>query len=201
MDKIRLPWKKINKIRQSPSTSGLAFLEYGKYAEINQYSDEEITEMLYGVYSSSKTIKVDDGYFLDLKSIKQTICVLARATYYRSPTSEDLKSNSHNTIRNIRTFYVKDFFLVSEIPVSGQTKHRITQHFSDIKVLRPGRNEFSGLFSIANSYKTLQRFEQGVFPKDLYYPIKRHINGQFFNDDHRIRDFKVESTLSIELGH
>ena len=39
----------------------------------------------------------------------------------------------------------------------------------------------------------MQSFKEGYFPKDLYHPIKRKINGLFFDDDYRINDFKVIS--------
>ena len=40
----------INKVRQAPSKNGLAFEHYGKSPNIDDYSDREITEMVYGLY-------------------------------------------------------------------------------------------------------------------------------------------------------
>lgn len=202
MEQIRkIPQQVINKVRNSPQTSGLAFEKYGKHSDINKYSDREITEMLYGIYTDSKTILVDGDYFVNLNEVVEIVCVLDKATYYKRPTAEDFKTNAHNIIRNIRTFYVKDYFLVTSNPVAGQTRHKITNHLSKIGAIQPGRNEFSGLFSKRNHYQTLQHFKQGLFPKDLYHPIKRHINGQFFNDDYRLSDFKVETDFVVEKSN
>ena len=43
----------------------------------------------------------------------------------------------------------------------------------------------------------LQKFKEGKFPKDLYIPIKTHINQLFFRDDYRIDDFVVESEIKF----
>lgn len=196
----KTPQRIINKVRNSPDTSGIAYEKYGKHSDIKKYSDREISDMLNGIYTHSKTILVDGDYFVSLKEVTEIVCILDNATYYKKPTSEDLKTNAHNTIRNIRTFYVKDYYLITPPDSDGQTRHKITNYLSKVGAIRQGRNKFSGLYSNSNHYQTLQQFNLGLFPKDLYSPIKRHINGQFFNDDYYISDFRVESNFAIVMS-
>ncbi|MFV0265797.1 MAG: hypothetical protein ACK5HT_01550 [Draconibacterium sp.] len=200
MEKLRtIPQSTINKIRRNPKNSGLAYLEYGRYSEINEYSDREITEMIYGIYQSQRILLTDGDYFLNLNDVVKTTCKLEDVTYIQKPTKEDLKTNAHNSIRNIRTFYVSDYYLVTENKVAGNTEHKITTFLYKIGAINKGRNQFSNLFSCRNHYQTLQEFKAGLFPKDLYHPIKRYINGLFFNDDYRIGEFEVKSNFIIEL--
>lgn len=201
MEQLRkIPQTRINKVRNSPQDSGLAFQQHGKYSDIKKYSDREITEMIYGIYTDTKMILVDGDYFIDLKDVTEIICVLDNATYIKKPTADNFKTNSHNSINNIRTYYIKDYFLVTKNEVAEQTRHKITNLLCKIGAIKQGRNEFIGLFSIPNDYQSLQTFKQGIFPKDLYHPIKRYINGLFFQDDYCIDNFKVESKFKIEKG-
>jgi hypothetical protein len=193
-----IPQGIINRVRNYPIESGLAFQKFGKYSDIKQYSDREITEMIYGLYTDKQMILVDGDYFVDLNDVIETICVLDKAAYHKEPTKEDFKTNLQNTVRNIRTFYVKDYILVTKIEVGGTTRHKITNLLYKIGAIREGQNKFIGLFSISNDYKTLHSFTQGLFPKVLYHPIKRYINGLFFQDDYHISNFNVESNFKIE---
>lgn len=202
MERIRkIPQPRINEVRKAPKTSGLAFEMYGKHSDIKMYSDREISEMLYGIYSHSKIILVDADYFVNLSDVIETVCVLNKATYNKKPTSEDLNTNAYNTIRNIRTFYVKDYYLITKSTIAGKTRHQISNYLLRIGAIRQGRKEFKGLYSVSNQYQTMQKFKQGLFPKDLYHPIKRHINGLFFDDDYYISNFKVESKFVIETSY
>lgn len=202
MEKIKeLPKSIINKVRKNPDKSGLAFKKYGKSPNIQDYSDREITEMIHGIYKDFQIILVDGDYFIDLNDVIETICVLDDVTYYKKPTEKDFTNNAHNNIKNIRTFYVKDYILVTKNEVSKNTKHKITNLLHKIGEIRQGRGIHYNQFSYPNDYKTLQSFRQGYFPKDLYHPIKRYINGLFFNDDYRISDFKVESKIRFEVGY
>lgn len=199
MEKLRSISKTaINKVRNSPLESGIEFKKFGKYSDIKEYSDREITEMIYGIYKDNKMILVDDDYYIDLNNVIEIICVLEKASYHKEPKDDDFETNFHNRINNIRTFYIKDYILVSKNEVECKTRHKITNLFCKIGAIRAGRNEFIGLFSISNDYKTFQSFTQGQFPKDLYHPIKRFINGLFFQDDYCISNFKVESKIKIE---
>lgn len=193
-----IPQALINKVRKSPIDSGLAFQQHGKYSDIKNYSDREITEMIYGIYTDTKMILVDGDYFIDLKDVVEIICTLDNATYIKKPTNDNFETNSHNTINNIRTYYIKDYLLVTKNEVAGTTRHKISNLLCKIGVIKQGRNEFNGLFSISNDYQSFQSFKQGLFPKDLYHPIKRYINGLFFQDDYCIDNFKVEGKLKIE---
>lgn len=199
MEKIKnIPQLTIRKIRRAPSDSGLHFKMFGRSTELSEYSDREITEMIYGIYKDKKIVAVDNGYFIDLNDVIEAVCALDKVSYFKKPTKEDLKTNRHNSIKNIRTFYIKDYLLVTKSKVNGTTKHSIANLLCKIGAINKGRKKFVGLYSTANHYQTLQAFGEGSVPKDLFHPIKRHINGLFFNDDYRISKFRVESKLKID---
>ena len=186
----------INKIRNSQTR--LKIEDYGKLLSIKDYTEREISEMYYGIYKEKKMLLTDDDLFINLNEIISSSCILENVSYYKKPTKENLKNNSHNIISNIRTFYIKDYFLISESEIEGLKKHKITKYLYKIGFLNKGRGKFSELFSIANDYQTLQ---YGIYPKDLFHPIKRYINGMFFNDDYAISEFKVVSDIKIESGN
>ena len=140
----------------------------------------------------------DDDLFINLNEIVSSTCILENVSYYKKPNKEDLKTNSHNIISNIRTFYIKDYFLNSKNKIEGSKKHKITNYLHKVGFLNRGRGKFSNLYSIANDYQKLQ---YGIYPKDLFHPIKKYLNGMFFNDDYAISDFTVESEIALEKNH
>lgn len=188
----------INKIRRSPETSGLRYIDYGKSIDIEQYSEEEIVEMIFGIYKDSKHLLVDGDYFINMNDVIQAGCTLETVTYYRKPSEKAILSNTYNTIQNIRFFYVKDYYLVTKNKVSGTDKHLITRYLWKTGAINRGISRFVGLYSIANIDRLLQEFKSGLFPKDLYEPIKMNINQVFFKEDNRISDFLVETDIQIE---
>jgi len=199
MEKLKTIQKsRINKTRNFPSENGLAFEKYGKSKDFSDYTEREISEMILGIYKDSKNLLVDGDYFVDLNKVNATKCVLETVSYYKKPTLEDYKTNSHNSIANIRTFYVKNYFLITDEEINGIKEHKITRYLHKIGFLNQGRNQFRGLYSIANDYGTLLF---GKYPKDLFHPIKRYINGLFFNDDYKISEFIFDSEIEIHTGN
>jgi len=195
MEKIKkIEKSKIDKVYNRPDRSGLAYKLYGKSEDINDYSEREINEMLLGIYRDKKYLLVDGDYFVNLENVIKSECILQDVSYYKKPTLKTFKDNSCNFISNIRTFYVKDYYIVTKEPVAGITKHKISKYLYNIGFLNSGRGKFRGLFSISNHYQTLQG---GSYPKDLFHPIKRYINGLFFSDDYKISDFKVVTSFTI----
>lgn len=195
MEKIKsIEKSRINKIYKNPKSSGLAFKTYGKSQNINDYSEEEISEMILGIYKTHKFLLVDGDYFVNLEDVLKTECILQDVSYIKKPTLETFKDNSCNVISNIRTFYIKDYFLITKNTNGEITKHKITKYFHKIGFLNSGRGKYRGLYSIANNYKAILN---GKFPKDLFHPIKKYINGLFFNDDYKITDFEVISQIKI----
>ncbi len=189
-----VPKSYITKVRNFPDDSGLAYEKYGKSNNIRNYTDLEILEMINGIYRDSKTLLADGNYFLELSAVVASKCILEKVTYLKKPTEEDYRTNNHNHISNIRTFYISDYFLITNSTVNRNTQHRITDYLYRIGFLNKGRKDFAGLYSISNCYKTIHN---GKYPKDLFHPIKRYVNGLFFKDDYRISDFTVESNLII----
>jgi len=196
MEKIKtIPSARINKIKNNPETAGLAFRQYGKSEDIKDYSDREISEMILGIYKDSRYLLVED-YFVDLNKVISSKCILERVTYYKKPSLDDYRYNYHNHITNIRTFYIKDYFLITNEEICGKREHRITGYLHRIGFLNQGRGDFRGLYSVANIYGTMLF---GKYPKDLFHPVKRYINGMFFQDDYRISEFVFESTIQIDF--
>lgn len=153
----------------------------------------EIDKMYYTIYVATGCILVDGDYFINMKDVIQTGCILEAVTYHQKPTQEEQTEISCDTIHNIKTFYVKDYFLITKSKENEIEKHPITNFLYNIDAIQAGRGRFVGLYSIESSFESMQIFKEGYFPKDLYHPIKRQINGLFFDDDYRINDFKVIS--------
>jgi len=191
----------INRIRKNPENSNLKFKDFGKSNDIEEYSDDEISEMFYGIYKSKDHLMVlgDDDIFIDLNDVIKTGCTLEKVSYFGKSRNRELISITPNTIQTIRTFYVKDYFLITANKVNGSNRHFISHFLWKTGAIKTGRGQFARLFSIGNYYMDLQKFKAGKFPKDLYIPIKTHINQLFFRDDYRIDDFVVESEIKFNV--
>lgn len=197
MSRLKLKSKtEIIKTRKNPS--GLKYVQFGKSENIYDYNDQEISEMLFGVYRHKGMLMVDGDYFINVNSVTQAICELADLTFIKKPNQKDLKTNNHSFIQNIRTFYVKNYYLLTNEEFGGLKKHKISLYLLKIGFLHHGRNNFKGLYSISNDYKTVQSFNEKKYPKDLFHPIKYYINGLFFVNQYKIDNFIVESKLKIE---
>ena len=182
----------IKSVYNNPEKWGLKYKEYGKSDNIKDYSEEEISEMLKGVYSKSGYLLVDGDYFINVKDVIQAGCTWETVT---SNVKLDLYQSI--SINQIRSFYVKNYYLITKGVVNGTNKHFINSYLSKIKVIHSGRGQFRGLYSISRSYESVQSFGHGYVPKDLFHPIKFYINGVFFNDQYHISDFVVDSELQI----
>ncbi|MBA5630339.1 hypothetical protein [Moheibacter lacus] len=174
--------------------SFLALEKFGRSKNISDYSEEEINEMILGIYRHKMMLLVDGDYFIDMNKVIRAECELVDVSYLKKLSLEDYKNNLHNSLSNIRTFYVKDYFLVTDHPEKGIEKHKITRFLSKVGFLKKGRGKNSTSFSIANTYDKLLF---GEYPKDLYHPIKHYINGLFFNDDYYITDFEINSSFEF----
>jgi len=140
----------------------------------------------------------DGDYAINLNNVKKAYCTLENVTYIKKPTQDDYKTGRHNVISNIRTFYIRNYFLITDKPEGWDTtEHDITKYLWRAGAFRKGSGNFKELYSIANDYVALQEFETGLFPKDLFYPIKQFINGAFFEDDYKIKDFSVTTDIKI----
>jgi hypothetical protein len=191
----------INRIRKNPENSNLRFKDFGKSTDIKEYSDDEISEMFHGIYKSKDHLMVldDNDIFIDLNDVIKTGCTLEKVSFFRKSTNRELLNITPFTIQTIRTFYVKDYFLITANKVNGSNRHIISHFLRKTGAIKTGRGQFARLFSIGNYYMDLQKFKAGKFPKDLYIPIKTHINQLFFRDDYRINDFVVESEIKFNV--
>ena len=191
----------INRIRINPENSNLRFKDFGKSNDIKDYSDDEISEMNHGIYRSKDRlmILIDGDIFIDLNDVIKGGCTLEKVTYFKKPQRRVLTDFSPIALKTIRTFYVKDYFLITASEVNGSNRHNITNFLWKMGAIKPGRGQFRHLFSIGNYEMDLQKFKEGNFPKDLYFPIETHINQLFFGNDNRINDFVVESEFTFEV--
>lgn len=137
----------------------------------------------------------DSGSIIDLRDVHQAICYLEDVAYLRNPDRTDLATNRHNSIKNIKTFYVKDYVLI----MKDGSKHKVTDYiFNKTSIITRGRGRYTGLYAIKNIYKSLQPFYNEYQPKDLFHAIKFYINGTYTHDDYFIDNFKVESNIRIQ---
>ena len=153
-----------------------------------------------GVFKDKKIIRTDGDYFVDLNDVKEIVCVLQTASYHKEPSRQDYSSNDHNHIKNIRTFYVKDYILVTNQAVLDKFRHPITNWLARVGGINKGRNNFRGLFSVANYEGTLRGSQHMLVPTALYTPIKYYINELFFDVTYHIKNFSVEGDLQIHPG-
>ncbi|MDQ1150557.1 hypothetical protein [Sphingobacterium zeae] len=191
MEKIKtFQQHELNRIRKNWSNSGLAFEKLGRSSNISDYSDREINEMLLGIYKDSKHLMVDEGYFIDVSKVQKASCTLVDVSYARR-IKPDPKSALK--LHDIRNFYIEDYFVETTEIFSDKHKHKITGYLKKIGGISLGKGQYNKLYSIPNDFKTFF----GNAPADLFYPIQRYINGLFFDDDYRISDFEVISSISI----
>jgi|AntRauTorckE5430_2_1112549.scaffolds.fasta_scaffold12196_1 hypothetical protein len=193
-----LPPSEIRKIYTFPEKSGLAFKKHGKSDNIKDYSPYEISCMRYGIYEPTQKLLTDGDIFIDVNSISKVICKLDNVSYLRKPNKSDYETNKHNYIGNIRTFYVKEYLLETKDKFDTFSQFKITRLLANIKAINRGRGNNAKLYSVSNSYKSLQKFGNQTIPKDLFYPIKIYINDLFFQDSYRISNFNLESHINFE---
>lgn len=181
--------EKFNKIKRNPEKFGINIDLFEK--EISYSKDrEKISEIFYGVYTANKLLKVDENYFINVSTIEKAVCELEKVSLIDKEKSV--------SIENIRTFYVKNYYLCTNKEFNGKLKHKISDFLTKIGQLNKGRLENSELYSTKNSYQIFQRYKNKKAPKDLFHPIKKGINDTFFNDDYRIDDFEVITNIKIE---
>lgn len=193
MDYVNLASEKtLRAVRKNPINFGLRYKEYGHSVSILDYSDEKITEMLLGVYTDTKHLLVDGDYFIDMKDVIRTGCILEDVSYKKKPAL-NVDGTKNYSINNIQYFYVKGYFLITKNEVNGREKHFINSYLLKTKAIRLSRGKHEGLYCIKNDYELLQVFKDVYLPKDLFHAIKYCINGTFWRDQYKISDFIVES--------
>lgn len=179
--------------------SDRSYYPNGKEHDPELLTNEEITEMSYGFFKDKRAILTGD-YFLDMNKVTGAYCTLQEVSYIKAPTRSDYETQNHKTIDNIRTFFFKDYFLLSDEPIYNQTAHRITKNLLSAGAFLQANASHRGLNRIFNKNKMLQKFPQGAVPVDLFGPIKLYINDFFFNDSYWIDDFFLQGGIEIKLN-
>lgn len=171
----------------------------GKEHDPEMLTDQEITEMSYGFFKDKKAILTGD-YFIDMNKVVGAFCTLHDVSYFKTPTRLDYKTDNHCTIGNIRTFYLRDFILITEEPINNQIYHRITNNLLSAGAILKGNASHRDLSRVFNKNKTLQNFHRGYAPTDLFAPIKLYINDFFFEDSYKVDDFFIETSIQIKMN-
>jgi hypothetical protein len=177
------------KIIKNPEKYGI---EMSLSQEEKAYSLDRktISEMFYGAYTNFGKLKVDEKYFIDINSAFKIICELEKVSL----------TDKHNSIsiKNIRTFYIKDYYLITADKFNGNTKHKISDFLVSCGHINKGRSENKDLYSTQNSYKSYQYYNRVKAPKDLFHPIKLGINDTFFSNQFAIDNFELQSNIIIQ---
>jgi len=188
---------KINSLRNNEKKSGWRFKEYGKSNTINDYSNLEILEMERGIYSSSKMLLVDGEYFVNMNDVTEIICQVEDVSLSKKTKDIEINGKAQHAITNIGSFYVKNYVLKTLSTYEGKIEHGISRFLVNAGAITRGRGKFTHLFCVVNQTQEMQSFEQGMFPKDLFLPIKFDINRLFFGDQYRLSNFKVEFNTAL----
>lgn len=184
---------KINSLRTNAAKLGWRFKEYGKSNSINDYSNSEILEMERGIYSSSKMLLVDGDYFINMNDVTEIICQVEDVSLSKKIKVTEINGKAQHAIRSIRSFYVKNYILKTISTYEGKIEHGISRFLVNAGAIIRGRGKFTHLYCVVNQTQEIQSFEQGMFPKDLFFPIKFDINRPFFGNQYRLSNFRVES--------
>lgn len=168
-------------------------LNFGMSDKSSDYTEQELLEIINGIYKTKKKLLVGGDYFIDVNDIISAECELVKVTYKKGKlSSKDYQDGYDKKIRNVNTFHVSDYYVITKNPHSGNYKHDITKILSKYGFLKKSRGKFPRAFSIKNDFPSLVNDE---YPRDLFHPIKKFINGFFFEDDHHITDFKITGNV------
>jgi len=157
--------------------------------KVYKLSKQNISEMLVGAYRNFRQLKVDEDYFINVNSVYKTICELVKVSLVdkKKPIS----------IENIRTFYIKNYYLVTKEEFNGKTHHKISEFLVSTGHINRGRLENKDLYSTKNTYKVYQYYNGIKIPKDLFHPIRLGINDTFFSDHFFIDNLEVKTNIKI----
>ncbi|WFB62109.1 hypothetical protein PZ892_10490 [Sphingobacterium sp. WM] len=188
---IKLPKNdpRLRNAKQSLKNYSSNLLKFGMSDDPKNYSEEELLEIVNGIYRKKKKLLVRGDYFIDVDDIVSTECDLARVTYKKGKlSSKDYENGYHKSLRNISNFHINDYFVITKSEYVGKNKHNITKHLFNTGLISRSRGKYPKVFAVKNDYESLQN---NKFPKDLFHPIKRFINRYFFDNDYHFPDFKV----------
>lgn len=177
------------KIIKNPEKYGIE-MSFSQEEKAYSLDRETISEMFHGAYANFAKLKVDEKYFINIKSAFKIICELEKVSLI----------HKHNSIsiENIRTFYIKDYYLITKEKFNGNTKHKISDFLVSCGHINKGKLENKDLYSTQNSYKSYQYYNGVKTPKDLFHPIKLGINDTFFSNQFAIDNFELQSNIIIQ---
>lgn len=185
-----IPRTLIDKIRTNPKGNGIV-LEYISLKDFNNYTGREISEMYLGIYRQKKILKVDEGYFIEMKNVKRVVCDCIDIA--SSQKHIEIKTNEvdNSQIKDIKDFWIKDYYLITKTKYNGQTKHKITDLLCKLSGLKRGIHNGTSSLKINNQYDSLINLKPKPIPKSLFEPIRIYINRLFFKEDYYLKNFRL----------
>lgn len=115
-------------------------------------------------FKKGNMLLTDDDIFIDLDKVKKSVCILGDFDYHDKTIVKTYKKNTYNTILNIKTLYVKKYFLLLD-DSSNISNQEITGILNKCKILKRGRGKFKDFFKI--DYSTIDLDNGKIYLRDL----------------------------------
>ena len=176
----------LKKVKTNPEEFIKGYSIYRKNENIEKYDDNEIREMLIGIFKKEKHLMVDEQYFIPINNVIKVMCIVANTTLLKT-NKEINEVDFKDNITLIKTFFVKDFFLITSKKINDSYRHKITDYLYKMGGYNRARGKNSSFYNIPNDTKLLYK----NYPVDLYHPIKRYIGEIFYGDGQNVFDFEV----------
>lgn len=176
-------------------TKSLGLEKLGIPVRVTEYNVEEIYN---GVIYEHGFLRSDSGEWINLNHATATGCELVAVTLIRGNNPKQYATKELTFINNINKFYVRNYFVEIKGPKDSTTRrYGIMNYLKHVEYMRKGTGKYKGLFGIKNDYAMVQSFKSGRVPKDVFAPVKFEVNGRFFEDEYKIRDFILLSKIKF----
>ncbi len=152
----------------------------------------DIWKQCLGIDFERETLRTDNGDIIAMNRIVAAFCTLKKVTSNPKYTINEV------SIKHIRTFYMENYFVETATDNEHQRKvaYPISLLLYKLNLIHKGRKPFHEWYYISNRYQHLQNFQRGLFPKDLFYPIKL-LNGMLYGDEYHVRNFQVQGDITV----
>lgn len=157
------------------------------------FTHAEFWKIHLGLDLRRKEIDFREGYSIEFKDIIAWGCNLTGIR----PDSGKKQLPLKQFVDDIKTYYVSEYFLQTSKEVAGKKLHPIGELLFKIGLINKAKGKYEGQYLISSYYLSIQSFHSGIFPKDLFYPVKQLCGYLFNGDQYRVRDFWVKDELKI----
>lgn len=147
-----------------------------------------------GIDFEKGTLRADNGKSIAMNMIVSAFCTLKKVTSTPKQTTHEV------SVKQIQTFYTENYCVETETDNEHQKSdaYPINLLLYKLNLIHKGRKPFHEWYRISNDSQRLQRFQHGLFPKDLFYPIKR-LNGMLYGDEYHVDNFYVQGDIIVTL--